>query len=128
MNPNQFMGKLYNGKESKKNDDLNLKFRKLVQDKIFNEHREEYKSQTKHQYSKPNMTTTLHKPVKTLYIERASAVTSQLQNIVSESVKQEMKPIQDKFNAVHQISYLEKEVNRLSHEMVQLKKQLRKNQ
>jgi hypothetical protein len=128
MNPNQFMGRLYNGKESKTKHDLNSKFTKLVQHKIFNENNEEYKSQSHHQYSKPNITTSIQKPVKTLYIDQASAVTSQLKNIVSESVKTEIKPIQDKVNAFHQISYLEKEVNRLSHEMIQLKRKLREVQ
>jgi hypothetical protein len=123
MDPNRFIGKMYDG-QKKDVSVFDSKKTKLIQQKIFNERHKEYNSQNKYQFTKPNFTVTLQKPVQTLYLNKSDAVHSQLKNIVKESVVDEIKPIKTKLDKISQISYLEQKVNHLDHEIIQLKKKL----
>lgn len=125
MNPNLFTGKLYDGNAiGSTQRKLDSKFRKIVHDEIFSSDIEKYKKSVSTQYHKPNEPVTLHRPIEKLYVSKSDLVEGQLKNMVTEGVESELKTIKKSMEMLPRVRYLEREVNQLQHDVIQLRKAL----
>ena len=125
MNPNLFTGKLYDGNAiGSTQRKLDSKFRQIVHDEIFSSDIEKYKKSVSTQYHKPNEPVTLRRPIEKLYVSKSDLVEGQLKNMVSEGVESELKTIKKSMEMLPRVRYLEREVNQLQHDVIQLRKAL----
>jgi len=125
MNPNLFTGKLYDGNAiGSTQRKLDSKFRHIVHDEIFRSDIEKYKKSVSTQYHKPNEPITLQRPIEKLYISKSDLVEGQLKNMVTEGVESELKTIKKSMEMLPRVRYLEREVNQLQHDVIQLRKAL----
>jgi hypothetical protein len=125
MNPNLFTGKLYDGNTiGSTQRKLDSKFRHIVHDEIFRSDIEKYKKSVSTQYHKPNEPVTLQRPIEKLYISKSDLVEGQLKNMVTEGVESELKTIKKSMEMLPRVRYLEREVNQLQHDVIQLRKAL----
>ena len=125
MNPYLFTGKLYDGNAiGSTQRKLDSKFRQIVHDEIFSSDIEKYKKSVSTQYHKPNEPVTLRRPIEKLYVSKSDLVEGQLKNMVSEGVESELKTIKKSMEMLPRVRYLEREVNQLQHDVIQLRKAL----
>ena len=125
MNPNLFTGKLYDGNAiGSTQRKLDSKFRQIVHDEIFSSDIEKYKKSVSTQYHKPNEPVTLRRPIEKLYVSKSDLVEGQLKNMVTKGVESELKTIKKSMEMLPRVRYLEREVNQLQHDVIQLRKAL----
>lgn len=123
MNPNLFTGKLYDGNAiGSTQRKLDSKFRQIVHDEIFKSDIEKYKESVSTKYHKPNEPLTLQRPIEKLYVSKSDLVEGQLKNMVTEGVESELKTIKKSMQMLPRVRYLEREVNQLQHDIIQLRK------
>lgn len=127
MNPNLFVGKLFDGnKIGPLQRHQDTKIRKIVQHNIFNKDIEEFKKLANHQYSKPNEAVTLVKPVERVYLSKSEFVSGELKHLVNDLVDDKLNPTIRKDNSIFpRLKYLEREIGKIHHDIIQFRKTLR---
>lgn len=126
MNPNLFVGKLFDGnKIGPLQRHQDTKFRKIVQHNIFNKDVEEFKKLANHKYSKPNEAVTLVKPVERLYLSKSEFISGELKHLVNDLVDDKLNPTIRKDNSIFpRLNYLEREIGKIHHDIIQFRKAL----
>lgn len=126
MNPNLFVGKLFDGNHiGSVQRHQDTKFRKIVQDNIFNKDVEEFKKLANHQYVKPNQPVTLVKPVERVYLSKSEFVSGELKHLVNDLVDDKLDPTIRKDKSIFpRLHYLEREIGKIHHDIIQFRKTL----
>ncbi len=125
MNPNLFVGKLYDGKRVTSNQrQQDGTMRNIVQNNIWRQDIEDFKKEVNHKYSKPNQPLTLVQPVHKVFMTKNDFISGEMKHAVLDIVNEKVKPTKEEVSILPRIKYMEREINRLQHDVIQLRKQL----
>lgn len=125
MNPNLFVGKLYDGQRISSNQrHQDGVMRSIVQNNIWRQDIEDFKKEVNHKYKKPNEPLTLVKPVHKVFITKNDFVSGEMKHAVLDIVNEKVKPTKEELLILPRLKYMEQEIDRLQHDIIQLRKQL----
>lgn len=123
MNPNLYVGKIYDGRKVSSHQRIqDTSFQQKVQHNILFKDVEDFKNSMNATYLSPNQSSSMTKPVQKIYFSKTSFIDGELQKLVHQYVDKKLEP-SDTEKSIHpRVSYLEREIHNLRHDLIQLRK------